>query len=98
MLLKHEQGHFDLAELFRSKITKDLQIIFEPKKFTVGGHTQEQQKQFAREYSNMLISKELEKLQKHIFQKHEEYDKHTNYGQIVEKQLEYDERFKELRI
>ena len=46
----------------------------------------------------MLISKELEKLQKHIFQKHEEYDKHTNYGQIVEKQLEYDERFKELRI
>jgi hypothetical protein len=98
MLLKHEQGHFDLAELFRSKITKDLQIIFESKKFIVRGHTQEQQKQFAREYSNMLISKELEKLEKHIFQKQEEYDQYTDYGQIAEKQLEYDERFKELRI
>ena len=97
MLLKHEQGHFDLAELFRFKITEDLQMIFEAKKFSVRGHTQEQQKQFAREYSNMLISKEIEKLQKYIFQKQEEYDKYTNYGQIVEKQLEYDERLKELR-
>jgi hypothetical protein len=98
MLLNHEQGHFDLAELLRSKITKNLQIIFDPKKFLVRGHTQEQQKQFAREYSNMVIFKELEKWEKHLFQKQEEYDKYTNYGQIAEKQLEYDERFKELRI
>jgi len=97
MLLKHEQGHFDLVELLKSEITKNLQIVFDQKKFSVRGHTQEQQKQSAREYSNMLISKELEKWEKHLFQKQEEYDKYTNYGQIAEKQLEYDERFKELR-
>ena len=98
ILLKHEQGHFDLAELLRPKITENLQIVFEEKNFSVRGQTQEQQKQFAREYSNMLISKEFEKWEKYLSQKQEEYDKQTNYGQITEKQLEYNEKFKELRL
>jgi len=96
-LLKHEQGHFDLAELLRPKITQNLQIAFDDKKFPVRGQTEEQQKQFARDYSNMLISNEFEKWEKYIFQKQEEYDKQTNYGQLEEKQSEYDKKFKELR-
>lgn len=96
-LLKHEQGHFDLAELLRPKITQNLQIGFDGKKFPVRGQTEEQQKQFARDYSNILISKEFEKWEKYIFQKQEEYDKKTNHGQLEEKQLEYNKKFKELR-
>jgi len=96
-LLKHEQGHFDLAELLRPKITQNLQIAFDDKYFPVRGQTEERQKQFARDYSNMLISKEFEKWEKYIFQKQEEYDKQTSYGQLEEKQLEYDKKFNELR-
>jgi len=45
-----------------------------------------------------MIAKELERLEKYLFEKQEEYDKQTNYGQIMEKQQEYDNMFKKLRI
>ena len=96
-LLKHEQGRFDLAELLRPKITEQIQSIFNEKKFPTRGQNQEQQKQFAREDSGLMIAKEVEKLEKYLFEKQEEYDKQTNYGQIIEKQQEYDDMFKKLR-
>ena len=96
-LLKHEQGHFDLAELLRPKITEQIQSIFNEKKFPTRGQNQEQQKQFAREDSGLMIAKEVEKWEKYLFEKQEDYDKQTNYGQIIEKQQEYDDMFKKLR-
>ena len=96
-LLKHEQGHFDFAELLRSEITEQIQNVFNGKKFPTRGQNPEQQKQFAREDSNLLIANEIEKWEKYLFEKQEEYDKQTNYGQIVEKQQEYDIMFKKLR-
>jgi len=96
-LLNHEQGHFDLAELLRPKITQNLRNAFADKKFLVKGQTEEQQKQFAREFSNMLISREFEKWERYMCKKQDEYDKKTNFGQLKEKQLEYDDKFKELR-
>ena len=96
-LLKHEQGHFDLAELLRPKITKQIQDAFNEKKFLTRGQNQEQQKQFAREDSGLMIAREAEKLEKYLFEKQEEYDKQTNYGKIIGKQQEYDDMFKKLR-
>ena len=96
-LLKHEQGHFDLAELLRPKIIEQIQNVFDGKKFPTRGKNQEQQKQFAREDSGLMIAKEVEKWEKYLFEKQDEYDKETNYGQIIEKQQEYDEMFKKLR-
>lgn len=96
-LLKHEQGHFDLAELYRPQITKQIQSIFNEKKFPTRGQNSEQQKQFAREDSGLIIAKEIEKLEKYLSEKQEEYDKQTNYGQIIEKQQEYEATFKKLR-
>ena len=98
ILLKHEQGYFDLAELLRPKITKQIQSVFDEKKFPTRGQNQERQKQYAREDSGLMIAKELERLEKYLFEKQEEYDKQTNYGQIIEKQQEYDNMFKKLRI
>lgn len=95
-LLKHEQGHFDLAELLRPNITEQIQSIFNKKKFPTRGQNYEQQKQFAREDSGLLIAKEVEKWEKHFFEKEIEYDKLTNYGQIFEKQQEYDVLFQSL--
>jgi hypothetical protein len=96
-LLKHEQGHFDLAELLCPKIVKSIQDVFDNKKFSTRGQNQEQRKQFAREDSGLMISIEIEKWEKYLSEKHEEYDKETNYGQIIEKQQEYDNMFKQLR-
>ena len=96
-LLKHEQGHFDFAELLRSEITEQIQNVFNGKKFPTRGQNPEQQKQFAREDSGLLIANEIKKWEKYLFEKQEEYDKQTNYGQIVEKQQEYDIMFKKLR-
>jgi len=96
-LLKHEQGHFDLAELLRSKIVDHIQNIFDGKKFPTRGQNQEQQKQFAREDSGLMIANEIEKWEKHLCEKQEEYDALTNFGQILEKQLYYDDMFKKLR-
>lgn len=96
-LLKHEQGHFDLAELLRSKITEQIQSVFDEKKFPTRGQNQEQQKQFAREDSGLMIANEVERWERYLFEKREEYDKQTDYGQIIEKQQKYDEMFKKLR-
>ena len=71
--------------------------MFDEKKFPTRGQNSEQQKQFAREDSGLMIAKEVEKWEKYLSEKQEEYDKKTNYGQIIEKQQEYDDTFKKLR-
>ena len=58
-LLKHEQGHFDLAESLRPIITEKIQNEFKDKKFPTRGQNEEQQKQFAREDSGLMIAQKL---------------------------------------
>ena len=96
-LLKHEQGHFDLAELLRNEITEKIKNVVENKSYLTRGQNEEQQKQFAREDSGIMISKELKKLEKYLSEKRQEYDTLTDYGQIEAKQTEYDALFKKLR-
>lgn len=98
LLLTHEQGHFDLAELLKSKITKHIEDVVCGKKFPTHGKNQEQQKQFARESSGLMIANELEKWEKYLFDKRQEYDEQTNYGCILDKQEKYNDMFKKLRI
>ena len=73
-LLKHEQGHFDLAEMNRSMMEKDIQNSFYKKEFLARGKNEEQNKQFAREDSGMMISKKLDTWKINFFKKREEYD------------------------
>jgi len=96
-LLKHEQGHFDLAEFLRPIITEKIQNEFSNKKFLTYGQNDEQRKQFARKDSSLRIAKELEKWSYDLSQKRIKYDKDTEFGQIVTKQKEHDEKFNELR-
>ncbi len=96
-LLKHQQGHFDLAESFRSVIEKNLQNEFRDKKFPTRGANEEQQKQFARENSGLMIAKQLEKYDYELSQMRIKYDSETEYGLNPNKQLEYDDKFSKLR-
>lgn len=96
-LLNHQQGHFDLAELLQNKVTENIEKVFENKWYLTRGQNEEQRKQFAREDSAKMIAKELEKGQEYLSEKQRDYDNQTDYGQIIEKQKEYDKTFNQLR-
>lgn len=96
-LLKHEQGHFDLAESLRHKILTDFDQKLIGKKFPTRGQNDDQRKQFAKEDSGMIISKELDSWHKELEKLHEKYDEDTEFGTNLEKQNSYDDIFEALR-
>ena len=96
-LLKHEQGHFDLVESLRLVITEKIKNKFQDKKFPTRGKNDEQRKQFAREDSGLMISKEIERWSLDFSQKRTKYDEVTEFGQNKKKRKEYDEQFDKLR-
>jgi hypothetical protein len=97
-LLKHEQGHFDLAELIKRENLEKLQNKFYEKRFPTRGKNEEQQKQFAKEDSGKMIAEEVKKLDEILFQRRQEYDDTTTFGQNSEKQSEYVLMFDGLRL
>jgi len=97
-LLKHEQGHFDLAESLRPIFTEKIQNELKDKKFPTRGQNEERQKQCAREDSGVMIAKELEKYFYDFSQKRIKYDQETEFGHNLHKQKEYDKKFISLRV
>jgi len=98
ILLKHEQGHFDLAELVKRENLEKLQNKFYGKRFPTRGQNEEQRKQFAKEDSGKMISEEIEKLEQVLSQRRQEYDNQTDFGNDLEKQSEYNLTFDKLRL
>ncbi len=97
-LLKHEQGHFDLAELIKRENLEKLKNKFHEKQFPTRGKNEEQRKQFAKQDSGKMIAEEVEKLEAILSQRRQEYDEQTNFGQNLEKQLEYNSIFDRLKL
>ena len=95
-LLKHEQGHFDLAEMLR----RDHDVVFEKKfydkVFDTRGQNEAQRKQFAKIDSGKMISNEVDKLSLILAKKRKEYDVETEYGQNTKNQTNYTNIFKNL--
>ena len=96
-LLKHEQGHFDLAETIRRDHVKILENKFYEKFFPTRGQNDAQRKQFAKEDSGRMISKEVDKLTETLTKKREEYDVETNFGNNIEIELKYAKIFEKLK-
>lgn len=96
-LLKHEQGHFDLAELARADITADISSAVCGKRYPANGKNDEQRKQFARERSSMLLNAELKKCQARMEERRTKYDQDTDFGHDRNAQSEYDALFSKLR-
>jgi len=97
-LLKHEQGHFDLAELIKRENLEKLKNKFYEKQFPTRGKNEEQRKQFAKHDSGKMIAEEVEKLEELLSKRRQEYDEQTNFGQNLEKQLEYNSAFDRLKL
>tara|TARA_B110001454_G_scaffold193567_1_gene194530 strand:- start:214 stop:744 length:531 start_codon:yes stop_codon:yes gene_type:complete len=95
-LLKHEQGHFDLAELLRRDYDKIFKHKFYHKVFPTRGQNDAQRKQFAKEDSGRMISNEVDKLNIILTKKRKEYDVETEYGKNIQNQLKYAEIFENL--
>ncbi|MEK0321208.1 MAG: hypothetical protein QQN58_00450 [Nitrosopumilus sp.] len=97
-LLKHEQGHFDLAELVKRENLKKLQNKFYQKQFSTRGKNEDQRKQFAKEDSGKMIAIDVYKLEEILSKRRQEYDEQTNFGHNLEKQSEYNSIFDKLRL
>jgi len=95
-LLKHEQGHFDLAEIIKRQHQKIFENEFYNKHFPTRGQNDAQRKQFAKEDSGKMISSEVEKLNLYLNKKRDEYDEETEYGKNISEQKKYDEIFNKL--
>jgi len=96
-LLKHEQGHFDLAEIIKRQHQKIFENEFYNKHFPTRGQNDAQRKQFAKEDSGKMISSEIEKLNLYLNKKRDEYDEETEYGKNISEQKKYDKIFNKLR-
>lgn len=96
-LLKHEQGHFDLAELLRNQITTKITDTVCNQTYSVKGKNEEERKQFAKEHSALLINAELEKWKNYLDLQRSKYDKETNYGEDDKIQSKFDVQFLQLR-
>lgn len=97
LLLKHEQGHFDLAEEITRKTRMQTNNRFQNKVFTVKGKNEDQAKKDAILRATK-IRKEIEcKLQKELKNQETQYDDKTNHGLITKYQKIYNKRFEKLR-
>jgi predicted acetyltransferase len=95
-LLKHEQGHFDLAELIKNENMESFYKKFYNQKFPTRGQNEDQRKQFAKEDSGKMIVSEIKKLSEILEKRSKEYDDITEFGQNHDKQKEFDLIFDDL--
>ena len=98
LLLKHEQGHFDLAEELRPQIIEKIQNELMEKEIAVRGTTEVQMMDNAKKDAEVLMMISIEKWKKEIFDKARViYDVETKHGVTIPKQEEYNKRFNKLR-
>ena len=97
-LLKHEQGHFDLAEMLKKDYDKILKNKFYDKVFPTRGQNDAQRKQFAKEDSSRMISIEIANLSQNLRKKRNEYNIETDFGKNISNQIKYEKIFKKLKL
>ncbi len=96
-LLRHEQGHFDLAELVVRENIGMVRHRFDGRAFPTRGQNEEQRKQFARSDSGRMMAGDAESLENTLEQRRQKYDADTDFGHNPKRQSEYDAVFAGLR-
>ncbi len=97
LLLKHEQGHFDLAEEITRKIRIKIIKRFQNRSFVVNGKNEDEAKKDAVLQVTELRKEIEDELKKEFKSQETKYDDKTNHGLILASQEKYHERFKKLR-
>jgi hypothetical protein len=96
-LLRHEQGHFDLAEEIARKSNVKLDSKFNSRTFTIPGKNQEESMRNALRQVGEMISKYLIEEHDGLKSLERKYDEETRHGTIMDIQNLYNERFDKLR-
>ncbi|MFB5627894.1 MAG: hypothetical protein ACE5R5_06825 [Nitrosarchaeum sp.] len=97
LLLKHEQGHFDLAEEITRKESKTIKNNFQNKIFKINGKNEDAAVENAIYQVKTLRNKIEKKLEKKFEIQETKYDNETNHGLIEIHQKAYNKRFRKLR-
>ncbi|MCV0411581.1 DUF922 domain-containing protein [Nitrosarchaeum sp.] len=97
-ILKHEQGHLDLAELHARKIEKKMKDDFNGKHFSCKGKTHDEKQTFAQTRAKVLLDEIYTEGLKNWHRYESDYDEKTNHGLKDIVQIKYDSIFDKLRI
>ena len=97
LLLKHEQGHFDLAEELVRKSKEETYVFLRKKVFDVEGKNKSTAKNNTILQVTKIRKKIEDKLTKELKSEETTYDLKTNHGLIKLQQEKYNKRFKKLR-
>ncbi|HET7337740.1 MAG TPA: hypothetical protein VFJ23_07615 [Candidatus Nitrosotalea sp.] len=97
-LLKHEQGHFDLAEEITRKTRTKTTNRFHDRTLIVKGKNEDIAKRDAILQTAGIRRKIEDKLQSEFKSQETKYDDKTNHGLITEYQEKYNKRFEKLRV
>lgn len=97
LLLKHEQGHFDLAEEITRKTRAKITNSFQNRDLTAKGKNEHAARKDAV-LQTIKIRKKIEgQLRKEFKLQETKYDDETNHGLIIKHQEKYNKRFNKLR-
>ncbi|MGB9003250.1 MAG: hypothetical protein WCC52_05545 [Nitrosotalea sp.] len=97
LLLKHEQGHFDLAQEITRKTRINTTKRFQNRVFVAKGKNEDKAKKYAISQVTKMRKKIDGTLQKELKSQQTKYEDNTNHGLIKEYQEEYNKRFDKLR-
>ena len=96
-LILHEQGHFDLAEYLRPKLETYCSSLCKGHLFETNGSTQNEIEIFARNHAHDYLDPIIKKINEDNKQAQMIYDKYTDHGRRVKKQLEYNQKWANFR-
>jgi len=97
LLLKHEQGHFDLAEEITRKTKSNAAKRFYGRAFIANGKNENKAKKHAIYQVTRIRKKIDDMLQKELKEQQTKYESVTNHGLIKGHQDKYNKRFEKLR-
>jgi|SRR6185312_5328051 len=97
LLLKHEQGHFDLAEEITRKSRSQTTKSFHDRAFIAKGKNEDKAKKDAIYQVTKIRNKIDNILQKELNEQQTEYESQTNHGLLKMHQEKYNKRFAKLR-
>jgi len=97
LLLKHEQGHFDLAEEITRKSRSTTTKRFHNRAFIAKGKDEDKAKKYALSQVIKIRKKIDGTLQRELKNQQTKYESKTNHGLIKAYQEKYNKRFEKLR-
>ncbi|MGB6464163.1 MAG: hypothetical protein WBF38_08085 [Nitrosotalea sp.] len=96
-VLKHEQGHFDIAEEFSRRFKEILTTELMNKTFSFKMKGNETYENSANAEAKKIVDRVYEKVETEYNNEHHKYDDETKHGTDLRHQEKYDQRFDKLR-